>query len=175
MEEVIFGVSIFLGLWLSWTVGYNLHDWVKGIFSYRVKITDTHVEFTAATPVEIKQEYEEKVHELETSCTLCGLDDARHSYYHRRDPNPILDEMDTGQEADLLEDVESPKSEGTVGEVLSNMTDEQRDALYFLLGAALEQVQDEEYEEIKTFDGNLRYVSRRPTSRRPPYYDHLDL
>lgn len=173
MEEVIFGVSIFLGLWLSWTVGYNLHDWVKGIFSYRVKVTDTHVEFTAATPVEIKQEYE--TYGTLPVCHICGLADLSRSHYHRRDPNPILDEMDTGQEADLLEDVESPKSEVTVGEVLSNMTDEQRDALYFLLGAALEQVQDEEYEEIKTFDGNLRYVSRRPTSRRPPYYDHLDL
>lgn len=58
--EIISAIAIFVGAWLSWTVGYRINDWIAKIFTRKEKVVETKVIYTPATPVEVEQKLEQK-------------------------------------------------------------------------------------------------------------------
>lgn len=189
MGEVMFGMAIFFGLWLSWTVGYHVNDWVRKLFSYRMRATDTRVEFTPATPVEIEQKLD--YFENPFTCRICGMQDLNGTHAHPAKEeidqkvrevdyyggNPpawrtgVVKEDVDGSRSYFTEDMLKEKEEaGDLEDILSGMSPDQRDLFYLTMKFALEEM-IEEQEEINTFGDNLKFVA----PRRTPPYTHLDL
>ena len=176
--EVVTGISIFLGAWLSWKVGYNLNDWVAKIFSPRVK--ETPVATTPATPLEIKMVHDEKIRDFNESARQMEND-----YYNHICKYCLKDER-YGDHAHVQEE---PK-EKTLEESLKDLNTEQLQELVFLLQDATADILDndnltyeEETEHLAMYADNIKYLNLNPErrrSRRPPYdptppYTHLDL
>lgn len=145
--EIISAIALFIGAWLSWNVGYRLNDWVRKLFLYRVKTTPTRIEFRPATPVEIEQKYERKVHELERE-----YDRKVHELERNLSPEPkrILSQEETLEKS------------------LAELTNDQIQDLVLILNDVREGLTEEEV--INTFADNMKYVAKRK-----PLYDHLDL
>ena len=146
--EVIFGISIFFGLWLAWTVGYHINDWVAKIFSSLVKATDTNVVLTPATPVQVK---------ISGPCRVCHEENSDNHWH----PNIYVRE-------------EEPPVEKSLEETLEELTNEQIQELVWLLENTEEEFRKEiEEEEVAMYADNIKYLNLN--TRKTPPYNHLDL
>lgn len=124
----------FVGLYLSFQIGYRLDEWIVWIFTPREKSTsETHtvMHYELLTAFETECRLQEKVSRLEEEVYAAQV-----AVYHQDDA------IDAN----------------TIQEVIDSMNSQQKDALYYTLGVALDVAE----EKVKSA---VQY----------PPYDHLDL
>jgi len=145
-----------IGMWGSWKVGYHLNDWVATIFSYRARVTETHLvieprplTYEKATPAEVEAKREDK----------------------------ILDNLENSLLSQRLYDIDYVEDDRSLYQTVNSMITEQRNALYYLMGAALEEQekQREESVEIVTYGGNVRHVKTHDRKTQQSFLTHNEI
>lgn len=166
--EIISAIAIFVGAWLSWTVGYHINDWVAKIFTRKEKVVETKVIYTPATPVEVEQKLEQKALEFHASlptCRTCGVEDARGDHAHK--------------EHLFKQSQAISATEKTLKESLDELNSEQLQELIWLLEDANDNLTyEEDVEHLSMYADNIRYLNLNtptPKTHRFPVYGHLDL